>query len=144
VLAALPDCRTLVIPVGGGGLLMGLLAQLKGTPVRVIGVEPFNYPKYASFTHARTPTIADGLVLETPHPAVQRAIAEAGVEIAMVTDEAVRAATRAVYAAQGLEVEPSSAVPLAYVAAHPDPAGPVAVVLTGGNVTRDDHLRLIA
>lgn len=143
VRAGLPDVRTLVIPVGGGGLLMGLLAELRGTPVRVIGVEPFNYPKYAAFTHSRASTIADGLVLETPHPAVQRAIADAGVEVAMVTDDAVRAATRAVYAAQGLGIEPSSAVPLAYVAANPGLAEPVAVVLTGGNVTREDHLRLI-
>lgn len=144
VLAALPECRTLVIPVGGGGLLMGLLAELKGSAVRVVGVEPFNYPKYAAFTHARAPTIADGLVLETPHPAVQKAIADVGVEVAMVSDADVRAATRSVYEAQGLEVEPSSAVPLAYLAAHPGLAEPVAVVLTGGNVTREDHLRLIA
>src|SRR5919197_5238103 len=35
ILEALPDCRSLVFPVGGGGLLMGLLAHLRAHPVPV-------------------------------------------------------------------------------------------------------------
>src|SRR2546423_1860377 len=44
VLAAVPGCRSLVIPVGGGGLLAGLLAHLRENPaaVRVFGCEPYN------------------------------------------------------------------------------------------------------
>ena len=93
ILAALPECRSLVIPVGGGGLLMGLLAHLRKhpAPVRLYGCEPYNYPKYARFDHARTKTIADGLILENPHPAVQKAIAEAGVAISLVPEEEIRA-----------------------------------------------------
>src|SRR5262245_49140283 len=55
VLDALPDCRSLVFPVGGGGLLMGLLAHLRKhpSPVRLFGCEPYNYPKYARFDHTR-------------------------------------------------------------------------------------------
>src|SRR5262245_35659033 len=49
ILALLPECKSLVIPVGGGGLLMGLLAHLRKHPatVRLYGCEPYNYPKYA-------------------------------------------------------------------------------------------------
>lgn len=147
VLQALPGCRSIVFPVGGGGLLMGLLAQVRacGAAVRLYGCEPYQYPKYARFEHARTATIADGLLLEVPHPAVQRAIAEAGVSVGLVSEESIRAAMRGLFEAQGLVVEPSSAVAVAFVQEHADELeGPVAVVLTGENVAREDHRRLIA
>src|SRR6516162_122623 len=46
VLQALPACRSLIIPVGGGGLLMGLVEHLRTLPAppRLFGCEPYNYP----------------------------------------------------------------------------------------------------
>ena len=143
---ALPGCRSIVVPVGGGGLLMGLLAYLRKNPapVRLVGCEPYNYPKYARFNHARGTTIADGLLLEVPHPAVQQAIAEEGIEIGLVPEADIRVALRDVFETQGLEIEPSSAVPLAYVKAQAGKVEePVCVVLTGENIAREDHRRLI-
>jgi threonine dehydratase len=147
VLRTLPGCRSLVFPVGGGGLLMGLLAYLRQhpAPVRLFGCEPYNYPKYARFDHARSATIADGLLLETPHPSVQQAIAEAGVAIGLVPDADIRTAMSELFETQGLVVEPSSAITLAFVKAHAaEMEDPVCVVLTGENITREDHRRLIA
>jgi threonine dehydratase len=147
VLGALPGCRSLVFPVGGGGLLMGLLAYLRQNPapVRLFGCEPYNYPKYARFDHARSATIADGLMLETPHPSVQQAIAEAGVAISLVAEEDIRTALRDLFETQGLVVEPSSAITLAFVKAHAEQLeGPVCVILTGENIAREDHRRLMA
>ena len=146
ILQTLPDCRTIVFPVGGGGLLMGLLAYLQAhpAPVRFVGCEPYNYPKYARFDHARTKTIADGLVLEHPHPGVQKAIAEANVSIALVTEDAIRSAMRELYESQALVIEPSSAITLAHVKAHASElTEPVCVILTGENIVREDHIRLI-
>jgi threonine dehydratase len=146
VLRELPGCRSLVLPVGGGGLLMGLLAHLREHPasVRLFGCEPCNFPKYAAFDHARTDTIADGLKLETPHPAVQRAIADAGVSVSLVSEDDIRAAMRDLYEAHGLVVEPSSAITVALVKARAaELEGPVCVILTGENIARDDHRRLI-
>jgi threonine dehydratase len=146
ILRDLPGCRSIVLPVGGGGLLMGLLAHLREHPaaVRLLGCEPYNYPKYARFDHARSDTIADGLKLEKPHPAVQQAIADAGVAIALVSEDAIRAALRELFEAQGLVVEPSSAITLAFVKEHAAKLeGPVCVILTGENIARDDHRRLI-
>ena len=146
ILRDLPGCRSLVFPVGGGGLLMGLLAQLREHParVRLFGCEPYNYPKYAQFDHARSDTIADGLKLETPHLSVQQAIADAGVEISLVSEDDIRAALRDLFKAQGLVVEPSSAITLAFVKSHAaELEGPICVILTGENITRDDHRGMI-
>jgi threonine dehydratase len=146
VLHRLPGCRSLVVPVGGGGLLLGVLAYLKehAPAVRIVACEPYNYPKYARFDHARSPTIADGLVLEMPHPAVQQAIAEAGIAVALVAETDIRAALRDLYETQGLVVEPSSATTLAFLKTHAaELEEPICAVLTGENIARDDHRALV-
>jgi threonine dehydratase len=144
--SALPRCRSLVFPVGGGGLLLGLLAYQRkhSASVRLYGCEPHNYPKYARFDHARTSTIADGLLLESPHVPVQQAIAERGVAISLVPEESIRSALKELFETQGIVIEPSSAVPLAFVQAHAhELEEPICVVLTGENIAREDHRRLI-
>ncbi len=146
ILHDLPDCRSLVFPVGGGGLLMGLLAYLRNNPapVRLFGCEPYNYPKYARFDHARSTTIADGLILEMPHPQVQQAIAEGGVAISLVPEADIRTALKELFETQALLVEPSSAITLAFVKAHAaELVEPICVILTGENIAREDHRRLI-
>ncbi len=147
VLQALPECRSLVFPVGGGGLLMGITEHLLRRPasVKLFGCEPYNYPKYARFEHARSRTIADGLILETPHPRVQQRIADRGVAIRLVQDADIRAAMKALYLQQALAVEPSSAITTAFVQAHQQELEePICVILTGENIARDDFLELVS
>ena len=141
----LPSCRSIVLPVGGGGLLMGLAKQLTASPAcpRLFGCEPYSYPKYAQFDHSRGKTIADGLVLEFPHPAVQQVIAERRISISLVAEADIRRALAALYETQGLMVEPSSAITLAFVMNHLDELnGPICVILTGENIAREDHTKL--
>jgi len=147
VLHTLPGCRSLVFPVGGGGLLLGLLTYLRNhpAPVRLYGCEPYNYPKYAHFDHARSTTIADGLRLETPHATVQQAIMEAGIPISLVSEADIRTALRDLFETQALVVEPSSAITLAFVQSHAEELEePICVVLTGENIAREDHRQLIS
>jgi threonine dehydratase len=147
ILHRLPDCRSLVCPVGGGGLLLGLLAYLRQhrTSIRLAGCEPYNYPKYARHDHARSTTIADGLLLDTPHPQVQQAIAEEGISIGLVSEADIRTALKDLFEAQALVVEPSSAITVAYVRNRAEPLPePICVILTGENIALEDHRRLIA
>jgi threonine dehydratase len=147
ILQALPACRSLVFPLGGGGLLMGLTQYLRRhpAPVKLFGSEPYNYPKYGRFDHPRSTTIADGLMLEKPHPAVQQRIAEDGVTVHLVPEANIRTALAELYDKQALVVEPSSAITLAFIQAHAaELEEPVCAVLTGGNIARDDFDRLLA
>jgi threonine dehydratase len=147
ILNSLPGCRSLVLPVGGGGLLLGLLAHLRAHPhpVKLFGCEPYNYPKYGRFDHARSTTIADGLLLEKPHPAVQQAIADNGIAISLVAEADIRSALRDVFQTQALVIEPSSAITLAFIKTYVGQLEePICAVLTGENITRDDHRRLVA
>jgi threonine dehydratase len=146
ILTALPGCRSVVIPVGGGGLLMGLTGWLlrERKPVKLIGCEAYNFPTYARYDHERSPTIADGLVLDDPHPQVQQRIAQTGMELHLVGEDQIREAMARLYAEQGLVVEPSSAITAAFVRENrQELEGPVCVVFTGGNITREDFDRLI-
>jgi threonine dehydratase len=146
ILQALPDCRSLVFPLGGGGLLMGLTEHLRKNPapVRLFGCEPYNYPKYAKFEHARSATIADGLILETPHPRVQERIVADGVAVHLVSDADIRMALKELFDAHGLVVEPSSAITTAFVKSQAaELEEPICVVLTGENISREDHARQI-
>ncbi len=147
ILQALPDCRSLVFPVGGGGLLMGITEFLlqHPAPVKLFGIEPYNYPKYARFDHARTRTIADGLILEVPHAKVQDRIKTGGIPIHLVHDDEIRLAMRQLFEKHALIVEPSSAITLAFVSAqHQKLQEPICVILTGENIAREDFCRMIS
>ncbi len=75
ILHDLPDVDTVIVPLGGGGLLSGVATAIKETrpAVRVIGAEPALTPKYYQSRINKQPTslpllntIADGLRLSVP------------------------------------------------------------------------------
>lgn len=149
------ELGALLTPVGGGGLMAGSATAAKGLHpgIRMTGVEPeAGDDTMRSLEAGRRisipvpKTIADGQALRTPGEltfSVNRRLVD---EIALVSDDEIRAAMRFAFERLKIVVEPSGATPLAAllsgrVSALPDRIG---VIVSGGNVDADRFARLCA
>jgi threonine dehydratase len=140
----LPGLRTIVAPVGGGGLIggVGVVARALGRGVRVVGVQTDQTSAmHASLAAGRPtstrygPTLCEGLSGDVDERAL--ALARAVIdEVVLVSEDAVRRAIRWLYGEEGVVAEGSAAVGVAALLerAIPGLEGPVAVVLTGSNL----------
>lgn len=145
ILEDLPDVDTVIIPMGGGGLISGIATAIKETKasVRVIGAEPALTPKYyhSRINKTRTSlplknTIADGLRIsvpgQNPYPIIEKYVDE----IVLVEDEHIVAGMRALATDAKLIAEPAASIGVGALLAGSVKVGPrekVCVVLTGGN-----------
>jgi threonine dehydratase len=149
-----PEVRTILVPVGGGGLLGGICAAVRatGAAVRVIGVEPAGIPKLSVAFSADRPTalpsgssLADGLLTLSVGTLTWPLIRETLDSVVSVTDDQIRSAMRWL-GTHGLRVEPSGAVSTA--AALSGAAGllidATALVCSGGNVDAARYDELVA
>ena len=145
ILEDLEDVDTVIIPMGGGGLISGIATAIKETKpsVRVVGAEPALTPKYyhSRLNKQRTTlpllnTIADGLRIsvpgQNPFPIIERYVDE----IVLVEDEHIVQGMRALAKDAKLIAEPAAAIGIGALLAgvlkvRPDEK--VCVVLTGGN-----------
>ena len=139
-----PDLDILTCPIGGGGLCAGtaLSAHYFGKDVKVIGTEPENVnDAFLSFRSGERqkgnpqPTLADGLrtqVGQLTFPIIKEHLSD----VLTVSEEQMIAAMKLVWERMKIIIEPSCAVPLAAVLAHPESfkGKRVGVILTGGNV----------
>ena len=142
-----PDVRTVVVPVGGGGLISGVAAAIKLTDpsIRVIGVEPAGAPKMSQSLAAGMPvtlssvkSIADGLMAVRPGVLNFLHVQAFVDEVITVSDDEIVGAARLLWDTARLAIEPSGATSVA--GALPRLAdwareGPVVAVLSGGNVS---------
>ena len=142
-----PDAATVLVPVGGGGLISGVAAALRelAPTVRVVGVEAAGAASMVASLAAHQPTpvehpmtMADGIALKSPS-ALTLAHVEALVDdVVTVSEEEIAAAVLLLMERARCVVEPAGAVGLAalvggHVAEAAD-SGPVVCLLTGGNV----------
>jgi threonine ammonia-lyase medium form len=140
-----PDLDTLVVCVGGGGLISGCATAAKAQkqPVRVIGVEPEagddvkRSLESGEIVTIPTPrTIADGQQTTSPGERTFAVIQERVDEIVTVSDDEIIAAMRFVFERMNVVLEPSGASALAAIlAGRIDVAGRrVGVTWSGGNI----------
>jgi threo-3-hydroxy-L-aspartate ammonia-lyase len=144
---------TVVIPVGGGGLLSGSAISLRSVSraTRIVGVEPEASPDMRRSVRAGkriavpiSPSIADGQLLETPGEITFGVIASLVDEIVTVTDAEIIDAMRLLFERAKLVVEPSGASGFAAVLAGRVSDDPIGVVLSGANVSAARFAELIA
>lgn len=143
-----PDLETLVIPIGGGGLIAGVAAAVKGRAaaagrkVRVIGVQAENAAAYPSSLAAglplaieTTPTIADGIAVGRPGDEPFAVIRELVDEVVTVSDDDIARALLVLLERAKQVVEPAGAAGVAAILAGKVTAsGPTVAVLSGGNI----------
>ena len=143
----LPDARAVVVPVGGGGLIAGVVVGLAvaGSAAMVWGVEPAGAPKLKRSWEAGAParldataSIADGLITLTvgaiPFSVLQAHRDRVG-GVVLVEDDSIREAVHFLHRCCDLTVEPSGAATTAALRSGAlDPPRPVALVVSGGNV----------
>ncbi|HUH14606.1 MAG TPA: threonine/serine dehydratase [Gaiellaceae bacterium] len=143
-----PQLDTIVVPAGGGGLVAGIAAAAPDR--RVVAVEP-----------RRSTAVHDALAAGRPVPVVPDSIADglsapfAGtnalavlqandVESVLVSEEEIEEAFRFLYAHAKLACEPAAAVGVAAVLSGKIGAGPMGIVVSGGNVAAETASAILA
>ena len=149
ILEDLPDVETIVVPIGGGGLISGVAVAAAGR-ARVIGVEPELSTALHSALAAGervevTPaSIADGLNAPyAGHAALE--IAQRYVEeVVLVSEEEIEDGFRFLYERAKLACEPAGAAAVAAVLARKIESGRTVCIVSGGNVAAQTAAAILA
>ncbi len=149
ILEDLPDVQTVIVPIGGGGLISGVATAVKESnpEIRVIGVQAANscgvymsMQKGEPTTVTSEPSIADGInsngAAQNPWPIIKKYVDE----VVIVSEEAIAEAVKQIGQRAHLVAEPTSAVTIAALMEHKIDVKPdekVAALLTSGNYDID-------
>jgi threonine dehydratase len=151
ILDQVPDLDTVIVPIGGGGLISGIASALKqnaaltGRTVRIIGVQAANaaaYPPSLIAGEATAivmgPTIADGIAVAKPGLLNFEIVRDCVDEVVTVTEDDTARALLVLLERAKQVVEPAGAVAVAAILAGkvtPSMSGGSTVaILSGGNI----------
>jgi len=143
MLAAVPDLDTLVVAVGGGGLIAGIAVAAKALQpgIRVIGVQALRFPNmFNAIKHTALPqgasTIAEGIAVGTPGKVTQALVEKYVDDFVLVDEGDIEQAIVMLLEIEKTLVEGAGAAALAAVLKEPARfAGrKVGLVLGGGNI----------
>ncbi len=148
ILDQVPGLDTVIVPIGGGGLISGVASALKqraareGRTIRVIGVQAENAAAYPPSLAAGvateiviSPTIADGIAVAKPGLLNFQIVRDMVDEVVTVTEDDTARALLVLLERAKLVVEPAGAVAVAAILAGKISAsGPTVAILSGGNI----------
>ena len=149
ILEDVPDVETVVVGVGGGGLISGIVTALAGR-ARVVAVEPERAQAFRAGLEAghsvrvETSTIADGLA---PPFAGETAlqICRGKVDSVLVSEDEIAEGMRFLYGRAKLACEPAGAAAAAAVlTGKVDLAGTTVVIVSGGNSVPEQAAAILA
>lgn len=153
ILEQCPDVASIVVGIGGGGLIAGVAAAVKAVrpQVRVIGVQAEGAAAFPPSLAAGQPvrlssyrTIADGIAVGRPGDLTFAHVAKVVDEVVTVSDEDISRALLMLLERSKLVVEPAGGVSMAaLLAGVVAPPAPVVAVLSGGNIDPLLMLRVI-
>ena len=158
ILDQVPDVDTVVVPIGGGGLISGVASAMKqraaqlGRTVRIIGVQAENAAAYPPSLAAGKPvkidvhpTISDGIAVATPGTLNFEIIQATVDEVVTVSDDDTARALVMLLERAKLVVEPAGAVAVAAIlAGKVTGTGKTVAILSGGNIDPMLMQRIIA
>lgn len=142
-----PDLDTIVVPIGGGGLMSGIsiAARAVKPDIELIGVEAELYPSMkCAIQHCNMPlggdTLAEGIAVKQPGELTSRILAEYANDVALVSERDLERAVAMLVGIEKTVVEGAGAAGLAAMIAEPEryKGKKIATLLCGGNI--DTHL----
>jgi len=143
MLAAQPALDTLLVPVGGGGLIAGICVAAKDVKpaVEIVGVETSGFPALHCALHARPAafagsTIAEGIAVKEPGALTLPIVRALAADVLLVDDGDLEQAIVMLLEIEKTVVEGAGAAGLAALLAHPRRfrGRKVGIVLSGGNI----------
>jgi threonine dehydratase len=145
LLADRPDLDTLVVPIGGGGLISGIAVAAKALnpDIDIIGVQSTLYPSMYRLMRGEDPgppsaiaTLAEGIAVKEPGRLTRHIVKALVSEILLVDEAMLEAAVEILLERQKLVVEGAGAAGVAAVLAAPERfrGRRVGIVICGGNI----------
>jgi threonine dehydratase len=143
MLAAAPDIETLVVPVGGGGLVSGMAIAAKAMRpgIEVIGAQAQLYPSmYCAVTGKDLPsagdTIAEGIAVKKPGALTSAIIGDMVDEMLLVPERDIETAVSLLVQIEKTVAEGAGATSFAALLTHPErlKGRTVGIVVSGGNI----------
>jgi threonine dehydratase len=142
-----PDLDTIIVPIGGGGLMSGvsIAARSVKPDIELIGVEAELYPSMkCAIQHCNMPlggdTLAEGIAVKQPGELTSRILSEYANDVVLVSERDLERAVAMLVGIEKTVVEGAGAAGLAAMLSEPDryKGKKVATLLCGGNI--DMHL----
>jgi threonine dehydratase len=145
MLADCPGLDSLIVPIGGGGLISGIAVAAKALApdIEIIGVQSQLYPSMYRILRGEDPgppaeaaTLAEGIAVKEPGHLTRRIVAALVGAVHLVDERQLEAAVELLIERQKLVVEGAGAAGVAALIADPERfrGRRVGIVLTGGNI----------
>ena len=138
-----PELETIVVPIGGGGIISGVAIAAKSVKpeITVFGAEASLFPSMYQAIHHQSPssggqTLADGIAVKSPGALTREIIERLVAEIFLVDEAAIELAVHVLVEQQKTVAEGAGAAGVAAIMANPERfrGRKVCAVICGGNI----------